>query len=99
MAARRLGNSPFCCATAADPVSWPGDSEQRWRRRRTGPRARLAQVRPCSFGGHASTGRALDEAALDQERLVGVLDRVRLLAHTLRQCRQTDRLTPETGAQ
>ena len=42
-----------------------------------------------------STGRPLDEAELEQVRLVDVLDRVRLLAQCHRQRREADRASVE----
>ena len=46
-------------------------------------------------GDDAAARRALDEAELQQVRLVHVLDRVRLLAERDRQRRETDRAAAE----
>jgi len=40
----------------------------------------LAEVRVGASGGHAAPRSAFDQPGLEQERLVGVLDRLRLLA-------------------
>jgi hypothetical protein len=48
---------------------------------------------------HPAPGRAQDQAALQEEGLVGVLDGVGLLAHALGQRGQPDRLAPEAAAQ
>ena len=57
------------------------------------------QVRPGPGRRHPAPGRPLDQSLLEEVRLVGVLDRVGLLADALGQGRQPDRPTVEPPAQ
>ena len=50
---------------------------------------------PPEVGDHAAARRALEEAELEQVRLVDVLDRVRLLAERDGERRQADRAAAE----
>ena len=85
------------------PPAEPGAGGRRCLRTvsRRRPRARrgYAQVRPGPGGGHPAARGALDQALLEQERLVGVLDGVGLLPHALRQRGQAHRLAAEAAAE
>src|SRR6266540_6207691 len=56
---------------------------------------RGAQLLPAKLGHHAAARRALEEAQLQEVRLVDVLDRVLLLAERNRQGREADRPAAE----
>ena len=66
---------------------------------RGGWRRREAEVRPGRRRGHAAAGRAHQQALLDEERLVDVLDRLGLLADADGERRQPDRAAAELAAQ
>src|SRR6478736_5205696 len=62
------------------------------------PGSREAEVGERGLGGHAAAGRAHEEAALDEEGLVDVLDGLGLLPHADGQRREPDRSAPEALA-
>src|ERR1700728_2701263 len=58
-----------------------------------------AQMRPGPLRCHATPGSPLNQPLLQEKRLVGVLDRVGLLAHTLGERGEADRPAGETPAE
>ena len=56
-------------------------------------------MRPRPRGRHPAPGRALDQALLEEERLVGVLDGVGLLADALGERGEADRAAAEAPAE
>ncbi len=60
---------------------------------------RQVQVGVGARGRHAAAGRALEQTGLEQERLVDLLDRLRLLRHRHRQGVEADGLAGEGRAQ
>src|ERR1700729_4224223 len=79
-----------------------GAPSEEWRRVHcVGGRGRSfqAQVVPGALRGHPAPGRPLDEPALQQKGLVGILDRVRLLTDALGQRGQAHGLPAEPTAE